>query len=79
MDAAREFAAIAGDGVPPAQAALRWVIDQPGVATVIPGATSAPQARQNAAAAAAPLTATQLAAIEDLYDRRFRSQVHHRW
>jgi aryl-alcohol dehydrogenase-like predicted oxidoreductase len=80
VDAAREFAAIAGDGVPSAQAALRWVIDQPGVTTVIPGATSAPQARQNAAAGGLPaLTAAQLAAIEDLYDRRFRAQVHHRW
>jgi aryl-alcohol dehydrogenase-like predicted oxidoreductase len=80
VDAAREFAAIAGDGVPPAQAALRWVIDQPGGTTVIPGATSSNQARQNAAAAGLPpLTASELAAIEDLYDRRFRAQVHHRW
>jgi aryl-alcohol dehydrogenase-like predicted oxidoreductase len=80
VDAAREFAAIVGDGVPPAQAALRWVIDQPGVITVIPGASSARQARQNAAAAGLPpLTAAELAAIEDLYDRRIRADVHYRW
>jgi aryl-alcohol dehydrogenase-like predicted oxidoreductase len=80
VDAAREFAAIAGDGVPPAEAALRWVIDQPGVTTVIPGATSARQARQNAAAAGLPpLTPAELAAVEGLYDRRIRAQVHDRW
>jgi aryl-alcohol dehydrogenase-like predicted oxidoreductase len=66
--------------VPPAQAALRWVIDQPGVTTVIPGATSARQARQNAAAAGLPpLTPAELAAVEGLYDRRIRAQVHDRW
>ena len=80
VDAAHEFAAIVGAGTAPAQAALRWVIDQPGVTTVIPGASSAQQARQNAAAAGLPpLTAGELAGIEDLYDRRIRAQVHHRW
>ena len=67
-------------GVSPAQAALRWVIQQPGVTTVIPGARNPEQARQNAAAAALPpLTDTELAAIEDLYDRRIRVLVHDRW
>ena len=80
VDAAREFTAIIPAGTAPAQAALRWVIDQPGVSTVIPGASSAQQARQNAdAASLPPLTAAELAAIEDLYDRRIRAQVHHRW
>src|SRR3954471_16351856 len=36
VDAAREFAGLLPDGLPPAAAALRWVIDQPGVSTVIP-------------------------------------------
>src|SRR4029079_13021471 len=43
------FAAITG-GLPggtPAQWALRWVIQQPGVTTVIPGARNPAQARQN--------------------------------
>jgi aryl-alcohol dehydrogenase-like predicted oxidoreductase len=80
VDAAHEFAAIVGDGVPTAQAALRWVIDQPGVTTVIPGATSAQQARQNAAAGGLPpLTAAELTAVGDLYDRRIRARVHDRW
>ena len=80
VDAAREFAALLPAGTAPAQAALRWIIQQPGVTTVIPGARNAEQARQNAAAAALPpLTGEQLRGIEDIYDRRIRAQVHHRW
>ena len=37
-----------------AQFALRWIIDQPGVTVVIPGARNAAQARANAAAADLP-------------------------
>jgi aryl-alcohol dehydrogenase-like predicted oxidoreductase len=80
VDAAREFAALLPAGVAPAQAALRWVIQQPGVTTVIPGARNPQQARLNAAAAGLPpLTGEQLRGIEDIYDRRIRAQVHHRW
>jgi aryl-alcohol dehydrogenase-like predicted oxidoreductase len=80
VEAAREFGGIAAAGTSTAGAALRWVIQQPGVTTVIPGATSPDQAGQNAAAAGlSPLTAAQLAAIEDLYDRRIKAQVHDRW
>ncbi len=80
VDAAREFAAVTPAGPSAAQAALRWVIQQPGVTTVIPGARSPEQARQNAAAAGlAPLTGAELSAIEDLYDRRIRGLVHDRW
>ena len=80
VDAAREFAALAPAGTAPAQAALRWIIQQPGVTTVIPGARDPQQARQNAAAAGLPpLTDDQLRGIQDLYDRRLRALVHHRW
>jgi aryl-alcohol dehydrogenase-like predicted oxidoreductase len=80
LAAAREFTALVPDGIAPAQAALRWVIQQPGVTTVIPGARNPEQARQNAAAAQLPpLPDPVLAAVRDLYDRRIREQVHHRW
>jgi aryl-alcohol dehydrogenase-like predicted oxidoreductase len=80
VDAAQEFAAMAPAGATPAQAALRWVIQQPGVTTVIPGARNPEQARQNAAAAQLPpFTDAELGAIADLYDRRIRAQVHDRW
>jgi aryl-alcohol dehydrogenase-like predicted oxidoreductase len=88
--AAAEFAAIAAEpgafaGDPgaeftTAQAALRWVTQQPGVTTVIPGARDAEQARQNAAAAALPpLSDHALAQIEDLYDKELRAEIHPRW
>jgi aryl-alcohol dehydrogenase-like predicted oxidoreductase len=80
VDAAREFAALASAGATPAQTALRWVIQQRGVTTVIPGARNPQQARQNSAAAALPpLTAAQLDGVRDVYDRRIRDQVHDRW
>ena len=53
---------------PTAQFALRWVMDQPGVTVVIPGARNAEQARGNAAAA--ELAA---AAAPQLAERRARS------
>jgi aryl-alcohol dehydrogenase-like predicted oxidoreductase len=88
--AAEEFAAIVaepdafdGPADPPAttaQAALRWVTQQPGVTTVIPGARNPEQARQNAAAAAVPpLSEHALRQIEELYDKYFRAEIHSRW
>ena len=44
--AAREVAALTPAGATTAQLALRWIIDQPGVSVVIPGARSAAQARR---------------------------------
>ncbi|MGW5681483.1 aldo/keto reductase [Nonomuraea sp. NPDC003754] len=80
VEAAVEFAALAPEGVSPAQAALRWVIQQPGVTAVIPGARAPEQARANAEAAALPaLPEATLRAVRDLYDRKIRAQVHHRW
>jgi aryl-alcohol dehydrogenase-like predicted oxidoreductase len=77
--AAREVAEIAGDA-PTAAFALRWVIDQPGVTTVIPGARNVEQVRGNVAAAdLPPLTDGQLADLERVYDERIRVHVHDRW
>jgi aryl-alcohol dehydrogenase-like predicted oxidoreductase len=80
IEAAREFADLVPAGATPAQAALRWIIQQPGVTTVIPGARSPEQARQNAAAAGLPpLTEPELRGISGIYDRRIRALVHDRW
>ncbi|WP_371573912.1 aldo/keto reductase [Streptomyces sp. NBC_01314] len=80
VEAAVEFAALAPDGYTPAQLALRWIIQLPGVTTVIPGARTPDQARANAAAAALPALSDQtLTAIRDLYDRRVKEQVEERW
>jgi aryl-alcohol dehydrogenase-like predicted oxidoreductase len=82
--AAAEFTRLvreqAPDGVTPAQAAIAWVAQLPGVTSVIPGARSVEQARSNAAAARVPALSPEFdRAVRDLYDRSFRAAVHDRW
>ncbi|GAA3477680.1 aldo/keto reductase [Streptomyces yanii] len=78
--AAAEFAGLAPEGATSAQTALRWIIQQPGVTSVIPGARSVKQARANAAAASLPpLPQKTLDAVRGLYDRRIRAAIHQRW
>ena len=80
LAAVRELAGLVPAGVAMAQFALRWVVDQPGVTTVIPGARDRAQAEANAAAAAvAPLSEEQLAGVREVYDRLVRPLVHDRW
>jgi aryl-alcohol dehydrogenase-like predicted oxidoreductase len=84
VEASKEFAALvkrAGPvGVAPAQAAIAWAWQQPGVSTVIPGARSRNQALANAAAGdIQPLSAAFVDGVKDLYDARIRSLVHDRW
>ena len=83
VEAAREFSAVvasSGLDVTPAQAAIAWVWQQPGVSTVIPGARNVDQAEANAAAGlVGELPAPFLEGVRDLYDRRIRDQVHARW
>lgn len=80
VEAAAEFTGLAPEGVTPAQLALAWIVQQPGVTTVIPGARSPEQARANAAAGKLPTLSTEtLAAIFDLYERRIKEQVEGRW
>ena len=83
VEAAQEFTRLvkeSGLDATPAQAALAWVWQQPGVSTVIPGARNVAQATSNAAAGGvAELPDALLDAITDLYDGRIRPQVHDRW
>ena len=80
VEAAAEFSALAPEGATPARTALRWIIQQPGVTSVIPGARSPEQAAANASAAQLPpLSVATLNAVSELYDRRIRTQVHDRW
>lgn len=84
VEAAQEFARLVADSglgdVTPAQVALAWVCQQPGVTTVIPGARNVAQAQANAnAGQIGPLPVSLLDAVRDLYDRRIREQVHGRW
>lgn len=82
--AAAEFTTLARElgpeGATPAQVALRWIIDRPGVTTVIPGARDSQQALGNAGAAALPALGEDLErALAGLYDRWFRAAIHDRW
>jgi aryl-alcohol dehydrogenase-like predicted oxidoreductase len=80
LAAVRELAPLVPAGATMAQFALRWIVDQPGLSVVIPGARSGEQARGNVAAADLPaLTSDQHAAVRDVYDRLIRSHVHDRW
>jgi len=84
VEAAREFSGLVADAglsdVTPAQAAIAWIVQQPGVSTVIPGARNTSQASSNAAAGmVGELPQSFLDGVRDLYDRRLREQVHGRW
>lgn len=78
--AAREVAELTPADATTAQLALRWIIDQPGVSVVIPGARDAEQVRANAAAAYLPaVDAGTEASLLRVYDQRIREHVHDRW
>jgi aryl-alcohol dehydrogenase-like predicted oxidoreductase len=80
LAAVRRFAGLVPEGASMVQFALRWVIDQPGVSVVIPGARNPEQARANAAAAdLAPLPAATVEAVAAGYDELVRPVVHDRW
>ncbi len=67
-------------GMTLAQMALRWILMYRAVTCAIPGARRPGQVEENVAAAEfAPLSDSTMAEIQELYDRRIRSFVHHYW
>ena len=84
LQAATEFAALVGEhgpaGATPAQVAIAWAAQQPGVTTVIPGARNLDQARANAAAGELPaLSPALLDGVQAIYDNHLRASIHPRW
>jgi aryl-alcohol dehydrogenase-like predicted oxidoreductase len=80
LEAVRRLVPLVPAGATMAQFALRWIVDQPGVSVVIPGARSAEQARANAGAAdLAPLGPEVHAEVAHVYDDLIRPLVHDRW
>jgi aryl-alcohol dehydrogenase-like predicted oxidoreductase len=80
LEAVEALRSVAGEDRSLSEFALRWIIDQPGVSTVIPGARNREQARSNAAAAESkPLTAAENDGVRGVYDRFIREHVHGRW
>ncbi len=80
LEAVRRLRPLVPEGVPMARFALRWIIDQPGVTTVIPGARNPEQARGNAEAAGLPPTSPAVeTAVNAIYDELIRPEIHNRW
>ncbi|MBX6748995.1 MAG: aldo/keto reductase [Micromonosporaceae bacterium] len=80
LQAVARLAPLVPPGVSMAAFALRWILDQPGVSVVIPGARTPEQARANAAAAdLAPLSASTLDAVRAVYDELIAPLVADRW
>ncbi len=74
------WSATSPGGLTPAQAAIAWAWQLPGVSTVIPGARNPEQARSNAAAGRSLDLGTEfLAGVGRIYDERVRELVHDRW
>jgi aryl-alcohol dehydrogenase-like predicted oxidoreductase len=75
-----EIRALVPEGESLATFALRYCYSHPGVTTVIPGARTPEQARQNAAAGElGPLDDPTLAALATIYRERIAPDVHFRW
>jgi aryl-alcohol dehydrogenase-like predicted oxidoreductase len=67
-----QLAALLPPGVSMAHAALQYILAQPEISTVIPGAKSAEQARDNFAAGTGALTAQTARSIHSLWERELR-------
>jgi aryl-alcohol dehydrogenase-like predicted oxidoreductase len=80
LAAVERLRALVPDGMTMAQFALRWIIDQPGVSVVIPGARNQRQAESNAEAThLSPLDERTHAEVTAVYDELIRPLVHDRW
>jgi aryl-alcohol dehydrogenase-like predicted oxidoreductase len=80
LAAVARLAALLPPGVSMAAFALRWILDQPGVSVVIPGARNPEQARGNAAAAdLPPLDSDALAEVRACYDELVAPGIAGRW
>jgi aryl-alcohol dehydrogenase-like predicted oxidoreductase len=80
LAAVRRLSTLVPEGVSTAQFALRWILDQPGVSVVIPGARNPRQARSNAAAAGLPsLSLETQAAVRRVYNELIKPLVNDRW
>jgi aryl-alcohol dehydrogenase-like predicted oxidoreductase len=80
LQAVEELKRLVPEGASMAQFALRWILMDPAVTVVIPGARNAEQAKANAAAAALPALSNEtMAAARSVYDRLIAPHVHQRW
>jgi aryl-alcohol dehydrogenase-like predicted oxidoreductase len=68
LERIREFCVLAAEsGLKPGQLALKWALDQPGITSVIMGATDEAQVMENAAAAVAEVDAAVYRRLDELF------------
>jgi len=80
LEAVDEIRPLVPPGGTMAQFALRWILMNEGVTTVIPGAKNAEQAKaNNMASDLPPLTDAAMAALRKLYLDKIAPYVHQRW
>ena len=80
LEAVDRIRPLVPEGTNMAQFALRWILMNQGVTTVIPGAKNAEQAKSNNAASdLPPLADATMAALRGLYQETIAPYVHHQW
>lgn len=80
LEAVEAIRPLVPQGATMAQFALRWILMEQAVTTVIPGARRPDQALANAGAdALAPISDETMVALRDLYEEMIAPHVHHRW
>lgn len=80
LDVVEDIRRLLPEGVGMTEFALRWILMEDGVTTVIPGAKNAAQAQANCRASSAPeLSSDVMQAIRDIYHSRIAAHVHQVW
>ena len=80
LEVVEEIRRLAPGNATMAQFALRWILMEDSVSTVIPGARNAQQAKANSAASGLPALSTEtMAALRAIYQHRIAPFVHQRW
>ncbi|MDP1730219.1 MAG: aldo/keto reductase [Devosia sp.] len=79
VELADELTGLVPQGMPMSQFALRWLLDQPAVSTIIAGVTKPAQLADNVEATKRdPLEPELIEELRDWYERKVRSQVRGR-
>ena len=80
LKAVQRIEEIKPEGYSMAQLAIKWILHREEVNTVIPGAKSIKQVRENAEASDLPeLSPDFLDKTREIYEDHIKQQVHHRW
>lgn len=80
LQAVEEIRALLPEGIGMSEFALRWILMDAGVTTVIPGAKTADQARANARASDLPaISEADMTALRAIYDKSIAPYVHQLW